>query len=298
MGGLLIVVNLIMVWRKLLAVLLVISFILFPAWNTAIYAQADNIQRQTKLDFEKSYKDYISKLEDYKKAYPLYVTAKAQYLRSKTQKSESTLMDAGVTILKLRDEVIIYYLDALIKKYKDTDGASDDTHNVLQVKVNEEVKWYEEHILGLPLALNLEDLNDVSTEAQTRKRGMTDRLAYAILLGIVYAKTEDYSTRLNDLMTEFTQKFDVIRADTREGFAFDAKKVALIDKYINEIQIIISRSNDKRSEVLTEIDKTRVRDANEFSQYIQVLVEASQYQKDATFKLIETIGEIKVIDSK
>ena len=255
-------------------------------------------QRQTKINYDKSYQDYVLKVQEYKKAHELYVTAKAQYLRIKTQKSESTLMDAGMTVLKVRDEVIIYYLDTLMNRLKDTDGATDASIKMLQTKADEEVKWYETHILSLPTSSSLTDLTEDSTEAQSRKKDNTDKLIYEILLNISYAVTEDYSTRFSDLLGAFTQKFDIIRADTREGFAFDAKKVALIDKYIDEMEIIIERSNDKRETTYVEIAKVKYKTVAEYNSLLKSLIEATQYQKDATFELIETIGEVKTDEVK
>jgi len=291
--------------KKVLALIFALFLLIFSygRFSGPLKAQEEQTeistpQRQTKINFDKSYQDYVAKLEEYKKAHVLYVTAKAQYLRAKTQKSESSLMDAGVTILKLRDEVIIYYIDVLMNRLKDTDGATDERIGLLQTKANEEVKWYETHILSLPTSLSLSDLGIDSSEAEARKKNSTDKLMFEILLNISYAVTEDYSNRFSDLLGAFTQKFDIIRADTREGFSFDAKKIALIDKYIDEMEIIIERSSDKRETTYVDITKAKYKTVADYNIILKSLIEATQYQKDATFELIETIGEVKTNEVK
>jgi hypothetical protein len=281
--------------RKALFLFLILVYF----WVGVKFVVAQEVEdpaSSARASFDKSYSQYLSKLEEYKKVYDLYVTAKAQHLRSRTPKSESALIDAGQSILKLRDEVIIYYLDMLMKKYKDTDGFNDETAGRLQTKVDEEVKWYETHILSLPSAASLEDLTEDSKEAQTRKRTLTDPLIYEILLNISYAKTQDYADRLENLFWGFRKRFDVIRADTREGFALDVRKVQVIDRYLAEVEVIIKRSNDKRASVYGEILKGKVKDVSAYNGIIKSLAESTGYQKDAIFKFIEAINEIKTKD--
>jgi hypothetical protein len=251
-------------------------------------------------DFDKDYKDYISILDEYGRAHESFITAKSFYLRTKTQRAENEALQAGIKLLQVRDSVILNYLKMIYAKLAETEGVGGEVVTKMKIQIDQETKWFEDHRSSLSTSKSLDDLLSDTREAEGRYKSTTGKLYYQILLGISHAQTTDYTSRLSELMEKLEAKISVIKQEERQEYKFTDSKIVLLERWIDDSKVMIARSEEKRKEAFPYVFEMKTSQVTSYNQIYQTqlnnLVSSSQYMKDALYKLLEVVSEIKTAE--
>jgi len=251
-------------------------------------------------EYDEKLQKYSQTIEDYRREHDVYRVARAQYIRSKTQKAKTDAKESTINLLKLRDDVAITYLEVLKAKLNETEGVSDARFEGLAFKIDEEIFWYEKHKNIIASAGSLEDLVADSDEAKTRQK-LTERLYYEVLSNVSYGKVSNYRERVKEDLDALREKVDEIRVDERVGLSFSNRKMQILDRWIFEAENLLIRTLDKQEQaddVINDMvqNKYQLNKVKPYNEIMEALSEGKQFLKEASSYLIEVIKEIKIAE--
>lgn len=246
------------------------------------------------FNFEKAYKDYVFRTDQYNTAHAEYLLARSQYFQAQTLASQTKARDATAAMLAARDEVIRTYLIALSQRLTETQGISESIKNGLTTRLNAEITWWENHKNRIRSAGTLNDLVTDSEEA-AKHFPTTESMAYEVLSTVPMGVEFVLRTELNELLSRTKTKVGQIRGngdlDTTNA-----------ERFILETEQKLTRSLDKEVSVqslitsLTEVGRgtSQQKDKNAiYNQVISGLNESLQYLKDAAGYMKEIVRQIK-----
>ena len=267
--------------KKYLPVFL--SLLLFLLLASQLNAQEFN--------FNKAYDDYLYNYNQYRQANTEYISAKQAHSSYQTLTSKEKAMEKTSNLLKNEDEVIKTYLTALRLKLAETTGISNYEQNVIYLKLDNEVIWYQNHQSKLSSAGSLEDLVKSGEEMKQRYQE-TQILAYQTLGAILAGKQNYQRQQINQQIQLLKEKIGVIRQT-------GDKQTATVERWLLEAENRLTRSQEKEFEaqqLLTKM-KNSDRDKNKIYNQAQSQIEEShQYLKEANRYLREIIREVKSAD--
>lgn len=268
---------------------LLIVFALFLVSISRVYSQGPS-----ETDFDRAFKDYSQKLENYNNKHAAYVLARSNYLKFDTLQSKTDAQNATMALLEARDDVLLSYL-ASLKLKLDEESQDDSRIADLRLKIDEEVSWLNDHKSKLSSAGTLEDLVSDSDEEKARYQLTTQSLFYEILTNITYGKVISFRNRESDLLSVLKDRFNQIKEEQK----FGTTKLQLIDRWLFESEGRLTRANDKLEEADQAIS-TALEKKNNFSGVYegaaQILGQSQQYLKEGSSFMKEVIREIKTAE--
>lgn len=248
--------------------------------------------------FDNAYKQYSLEIEEYQKTHDEYVLARSQYLKFGTLTSTNNAKDATIVMLQARDDVVISYFKAVKEKLSETQGIPDATRDALNVRIDEETKWFSDHSGRLSSAGSLDDIVKDSDDAKNRYESV-DSLIYEALSVVASGKISRLRERLVGTFSSVSKKVSEIREEEKEGFTFTTRKLELIDRWIFETENRVTRSEEKQVEAeaeFTEFTGDKKKNAPTHNVVLSILGESQQYLKEASLFVKEIIREIKTAE--
>jgi len=248
---------------------------------------------QTANNYNDAFLQYNLKMEEYKKAHETYVLKRAQYIKFKSLQSEKEAHDATVLLLQTRDDVTIYYINAIKLRMQETAGVTDEQKTVMMGLLDQETKFFSDHKARIPSTGTLQDLVTDSNLAKDEMK-KAEPVFYQTLFTISDGKLTDMRARLGDNFTQLKAKIDMIRNETKPEYQFSLEKMQSIDRFIFESENKIERADDKKTQA--EAIKPNDRQAftaQDYTQRLGVLAEAQQLLKEASSFLKEIVSEVK-----
>lgn len=240
------------------------------------------------FNFTRAYNDYLYTYNQYRAAHTDYIAAKQQYLAYKTLTAKTTAQEKTLKMLEARDEAVRTYLTALRLKLAETAGVSPYEQNILFLKLDSEVSWYQNHKNTLPSAGSIPDLIKLSDETQNRYKE-TEVLAYqalgTILAGKENALRDKIQTQINLLEDKIAQIRQEGKVDTK-----------ILERWLLEAQNRLTWSKEKQFAAQSLLANLKPREQNKAKVYNQAqfnLTESHQYLKEANSYLLEIIREVK-----
>jgi len=249
--------------------------------------------------YAKAYQNYVDSTETYNKAHEDYVLKRAQYLRFKTQTSSTDALNSTITLLQARDQVVIDYLKTLKERLTYAKEVSDQDNAELNGKLDDEISWFADHRDKEPSASSLDDV--VADSAIAKKEfDSLNGVIYKTLSVVVYGKTLDYQSRLNDILNSLKDKMAKIKSDQRQEYTFSADKLTTIDRWLYESQNHLDRSTEKQQAAETAITKIDIGKGLGGQPYYNSVLSNSnsskQYIRETGTYLKEVIREIKTAE--
>ena len=259
-------------------------FVIFFFLTTKfIYAQEFNFQR--------AFDDYLFNFNQYRQSHSQYVAAKEAYLSYKTLTSKDDAREKTLKMLQDEDTVISTYLTALRLKLADITGISNYEQNIVYLKLDHEVNWYQDHKNSLKTAATLEDLVNLADKSKEQYK-TTEVLSYQTLATILAGKETTYRYQLSEQINLLKEKIGEIR---QKG----DKQTAKAERWILEAENRLTKSQEKQFEAQQTLVKMKTKDRNKNKTYNQaqfLLEESHQYLKEANGYLLELIREVKYAD--
>jgi hypothetical protein len=274
-------------------VLLIGVFILSFFFVKKIYAQ-----NPSKEEFNQALNNYSLKYEEYNSAHGDYILARSQYLKFMTLTSKTNAQAATAKMLKLRDEVVVYYLNAIKARLDDTSiEISTDEKSNLFLKIDSEIAWFNDHKGNISENDSLEDLVSKSNDASTRFKGLGLTI-YDSLYSISDGRMLKYRTRFNDFFQNLTELVNKIKTEDRAEFSLSNEKLSTIDRWITETRDRVGKTEEEQAKA--EELGTHFGDKSDnkavYDQTISSLTKTNSYLKDAISYTEEIIREIKVAE--
>jgi hypothetical protein len=278
--------------RRFLSFVFIIGFF---AVTSHVYSQEPS-EETVKVTFDQAYAEYTASIEEYNKAHAEYVLKRAQYLRFQSLKSRQDAYDATLLMLKMRDGVVISYLNAVKARVDEGMGIPDDKKNILFLKIDGEIEWFTNHRDNLSTTGSLEDLVGDSKLAAARWSAI-DPLAYEAMSLLAQGKITGFSERMDEIFSTTENKLERIRSDDREGYSLSSTKIETLNRWIFEADGRISRSKEKQKEadlLISQMPKDRRRLVSNYDLIISRLRESQSYMKEATRFIKEIIKQVKI----
>jgi hypothetical protein len=241
------------------------------------------------FNFTQANNDYLYNYNLYRTAHTEYLTAKQQYLTYKTLTAKATAQEKTLKMLQTRDEALRTYLIALKQKLKETDGISLYEKNIIFLRLDSEVSWYQNHRNRLSGAGSLADLIEISNDAQEHYPE-TEILAYQTL-GTVLAGKEN--ALLEKIQTQIDQLEEKIAQVRQEGLI----ETSLLERWLLEARNRLTWSKEKQYAAQSLLANLKPREQNKAKVYDDAqsnFVESHQYLKEASSYLLEIIREVGV----
>lgn len=260
-----------------------------------VFVPAVQSESLPETEFDKRYKEYIQKIEDYNKAHDAYVLARSQYLKFKTLQSRTDAQGATLVMLQARDTVFISYLETLKSRLQETLGVKEETRSLLNLKIDEEISWLNDHKGRLSSAGTLEDLVKDSDEAKSRHKLKTESVFYEVLAWISNGKIAYFRERLGSLFSKTRDKFYQIKDEGK----FSTGKIQTIDRWIFYSEGRIGRAEEKHLEaekVMSDLSAKQGSFVGVYDKVILTLRESQQYLKESSSYLKEVIKEVKTAE--
>lgn len=267
--------------KPFLLVLVVLLF--FP-----IFASRTNSQDTNSTN----YQSYILQLEQYQRSHNRYVLDRSNYLKFKTLASEEQAIESTRDMLIQRDDVVIAYVNLLLDEVQDAEGLDEQLVSQININLQREQDWFEEHNSLLRSAVTLEELVEDSTEARERYDDLTEYI-YKVFAYLSYGKVYDFHSRLVDTFGDIRAKFEQIRNEEREEYLFSDNKNIRIDNWLTESQSSINRSEERLNEIKSDVDEIEGLSSREYAGIVSELQDARLHMQKATSFLEEVIREIK-----
>ncbi len=259
-------------------------FVIFLFLTTNfIYAQ--------EFDSQRAFDDYLFNFNQYRQSHSQYVAAKEAYLSYKTLTSKDDAREKTLKMLQDEDIVISTYLTALRLKLADITGISNYEQNIVYLKLDHEVSWYQDHKNSLKTAATLEDLVNLAGKSKEQYK-TTEVLSYQTLGTILAGKQTTYRHQLNEQINLLKEKIGGIR---QKG----DKQTTKAERWMLEAEKRLTKSQEKEFEAQQILVKMKSKDRNKNKTYNQarfLLEESHQYLKEASSQLQEVIKEIKSAD--
>lgn len=273
--------------------LLIGIFVLSFIFIKKVYAQ--NPSRE---EFNKALTNYSLKYEEYNSAHNEYILARSQYLKFKTLTSKTNAQAATARMLRIRDEVVIYYLLAIKARLNDTSiSISEDKKNNLSQNIESEITWLNGHKGNISDNDSLEDLVSKSNDASVRFKGLSLAI-YDSLYSISNGRILMYRIRFNAFFQNLTDLVARIRTEQRAEFSLSDEKLETIDRWIIETRDRLGKSDVEQTKA--EDLSTRFAEGADnkavYNQTIDALTKTSGYFKEAVGYTKEIIREIKVAE--
>jgi len=272
---------------------ILILFCLFAYFtNTSIISAQESV-----ANFDEAFNEYNLTLGEYRETHRNYVLKRAQHLKFSTLNSKTEAEKATYDILSKRDEVIIKYLSALHERVLEAEGLSQTDIDSLQLKINDEIVWYENHKESLSTASTLDDFVEDSALAKQRYIKKSKSLFYEILATISYGRISDFNERSLSLLTNVKDKLEKIRKDEREEYKLNPEQENVIDRWLFESESRVLRGEVKKQEALTLINefyksrKDKVQD--KYLKTMTILGESQLIFKETSSNLLEVVKAIK-----
>jgi hypothetical protein len=278
-----------MIEKKIAHSLLIVFVLLLVSCGSA-YSQSPG-----ETEFDKAYTQYSQKLEDYNKKHDAYVLARSNYLKFETLQSKTDAQGATLDLLQARDDVLLLYLNSLKVKLDEVVTPESSRASDLQLKIDEEVNWLNDHKSRLSSAGTLEDLVSDSDEEKARYQQVTQSLFYEILSNISYEKESSFQNREGDLLSFLKDRFNQIKGEQK----FGTTKLQTIDRWIFESEGRFQRSDEKQLEadkIITTAVEKKSNFASTYEGVVSTLGQAQQYLKEASSFMKEVIREIKTAE--
>ncbi|MCJ7793137.1 MAG: hypothetical protein MUP45_04120 [Candidatus Marinimicrobia bacterium] len=253
---------------------------------TAILAQNED-----KFDFNRANEDYLYTYGTYRQAHNEYVTAREQFLTYQTLTAKTLALEQTLNMLQKRDETLRTYLTALRMKMAETTGISNYKQNTHYLKLDAEVSWYVEHRDSLTSAGTLEDLVELSEEAE-EEHGKTEVLSYQAL-GLILDGKEEF------LKSQIGEQIHLLQEKLKEIKEKGDKDTTKAERWLLEAENKLTRCEEKLTEanqILEELKPSRGDKDKDYSEAQKLFSEAHLYLKEANGFLKELIREIKTAD--
>jgi len=262
---------------------LLLCLLFFVFLVPAVFAQ--------ELTSEKAYSDYIYTYNKYRESETQFVTAKQSYLNYQTLNSKNEAQTKTLQMLQLRDETVTTYLTTLRMKLAEVTQVSDYNLNTIYLKLDDEIKWYNNHNSSLTGAGTIEDLIKLSTKAEEQYNS-TEKLIYKTLFAIESYKEKKLSDSIGLQITTIKNKLAEIRNNGN-------KNITKADRWVLEADNRLTQSLNKQksADILINGDKSQYGDiAKTYYDTQFQLEESNQYLKETNSYLKEVLREIKSAD--
>ena len=237
----------------------------------------------------RAHNDYLYNYNQYRTTHAEYVAAKQQYLTYKTLTAKTAAQEKTRTMLKARDEALRTYFIALRLKLRETAGISSYEKNIVFLRLNNDISWYEDHKARLSGAGSIPDLIEISSEAQERYKE-TEILAYQALATILAGKENDLRDKIQEQISQLEGKVGQIR---QEGII----NTKTFERWLLEAQNRLTWSKEKQYAAQSLLANLKPRERNKAKIYNNAQLsfsESHQYLKEATSYLFEIIREVGI----
>ena len=241
------------------------------------------------FNFTQANNDYLYNYNLYRTAHTEYLTAKQQYLAYKTLTAKETAQEKTLKMFQARDQALRTYLIALRTKLKETAGVSVYEKNIVSLRLNNEITFYESNRSRLSSAGSIPDLVKISEEAQERYQE-TEIVAYQTL-GTILAGKEN--TLLEKIQTQIDQLEEKIAQVRQEGMI----ETSLLERWLLEARNRLTWSKEKQYTAQSLLANLKTREQNKAKVYHDAqlnFIESHQYLKEASSYLLEIIREVGV----
>jgi len=243
------------------------------------------------FNFQKAYDDYLHNYNQYRQANTEFISAKQAYLNYQTLNSKENALNKTSNLIRREDEVVKTYLTALRLKLGQISSISDYELNIIYLKIDNEVAWYQNHQNNLNSTGSLEDLVK-SSQTMKQRYQETEVLAYQTLGSILAGKQAYYRIQIKQQIDSLKEKIGIIRQT-------GDKETQTAERWLLEAENRLTRSQEKEFEAQQILAKMKVSDINKIRDYNQAqykIEESHQYLKEANHYLKEIIQEVKNAD--
>ncbi len=254
------------------------------------------VSASEEFNYARAYGDYVEALGEYKNVHSEYLLARSQYLQARTLASQTKAQNATMNMLKERDEAVVAYLVALRMRLGEAIGIDERDEEGLNLRIDSEKAWFENHKGRVTSAGTIEDLVIDSNEAADHFEAVTEPLSYEVLSFLALGKVGAMRMEVNDAMSSVKMKLMDVRADGD----YD---LAIIDRWVLETENKITRSLDKEIEARTLVFGLQALDKNAFGRkddkvviYNSVLTkvqESYQFLRESVSFMNEIVRKIK-----
>lgn len=220
------------------------------------------------FDFNQAYDEYVDIYGQYREADSEYQKAKAAYQNYQTSISKKEAIIEAGQMFKTRDLVIKSYLNALRRKLAETTGVSNYKLNVLYLKLDEEVYWFQNQAQKYPGLEELEALSGATGEARGEYQN-SEKLIFQALGAILTGKE-------NILHSEISQQIEKVKEKLEEIRTQGDKDISLAENWILEAENRLTQSQEKIASANQAIAQVQSRE-NEHQLYNQ----AKDYLKES-----------------
>lgn len=233
-------------------------------------------------DFKSAYQDYTYTYQLYRTALNEFQIAKSSFLTYRTLTAQNEALDKFRKALVSRNQVIIVYYNLLQEKMNETPGVSPESKNTFNNIKESEKNWIDSHKQKIEAAGSFEDLNNVSSEFESRFPQMDTETKQAIGT-IEMAKVADLKAKLNtqiDTLNTWIAQIGSTGQDTsfaNRGIISARSKLDLHDQKINAALITFYP------------EKTSKKDRINLYNGQRQLTEAKQYLSETATYLLEII---------
>ncbi len=243
------------------------------------------------FDADRAFQDYLYNTNLYRQSHSEYIIARESYLKYQTLTSKNTALEKTRLMLKNQDEVTRTYLTALRLKLAEVSGITNYGQNVLYLRLDDEIPWFQKHQQSLNSAGTIEDLVSLSEDGRNQYQ-KTEILAYQTLGAILTSKQ-------NVLYEEITQKIKDLKEKIGEIRTKGDKNTSLAERWLLEAENRLTRSQEKQFSAQQLLAQMKTNDFNKNESYNKAqftIEESHQYLKEANSYLKEVVRELKNAD--
>lgn len=266
---------------KRLSAFLILTIFSWLLFSSTAFAQ--------EFSFSQAYEDYLYNYNQYRAAHTQFVAAQQQYLTYKTLTAKAEALEKTKTMLTARDEALRTYLIALRLNLKETPGVSAYEKNIVSLRLNNEINWYETHQARLSAVGSISDSIQISDEAQDH-HPETEVSAYQALGTIIAGEENSLRDKIQSQIDQLEIKIAQIRQEGK-------METRLFERWLLEAQNRLTWSKEKQFSAQSLLAELKLRERNKgkvYSQAQQSFNESRQYLKEATSFLLEIIREVGI----
>jgi len=243
------------------------------------------------FNFNRAYQDYLYSFNQYQFSHQEYLAAKSAYFTYQTLTAETEAITKTAKMLQLRDEVIRTYLTAIRLRLAEATGISNYELNILYLKLDNDVAWYQDHQKSFSSAGNLDDLTAISAETE-KHYGLSEALAYQTLGSILVGKQDV-------LRNQFDEEIQLLKDKVGEIRQRGDKNTDILSRWLLEAENKNTQSQGKQFEsqnILANLSFSSQDSPGAYNQARFLLRESNLYLQEANSYLKEIVREIKNAD--
>lgn len=210
--------------------------------------------RPAHADYPQALADYQHTFTAYREALSAYNVARSEYLTYKTLTARTQAIYATQQMLEHRHKVMVVYVTLLRERLKLAENAyiPADQYQIILTRMDNETSWLNEHGPLIANAEDLEDLMDLSAQADAHIDSI-NRIGYQAKSLVMANKVWEYIAVGNDVLSVTNEQVNRI---TKIGLR--SEKITNLNRWLIDARekMNLANNNMERAQTLANTAET------------------------------------------